>query len=115
LPKGVVVDRAVDVTERASVAALADHAMERFGALDIWINNAGIYPYAELADLRDEEWERVMAINLRGAFFGGSEASGRMLAHSGAGGVILNIGSTAGFQAAGGTPTTSLPSMASWA
>jgi len=95
-----VVGAHVDVADGASIVALADLAVTRFGSLDIWVNNAGIYPTMPVLDLTDDGWDRVLDVNLRGTFIGAREAAARMVA-GGHGGVIVNIASTAGYQAAG--------------
>ncbi|WP_328475009.1 SDR family oxidoreductase [Actinoplanes sp. NBC_00393] len=81
----------LDVTDSASVAAAAAH----FDQLDIWINNAGIFPSVPLLEMTDETWDQVFAVNARGTFAGAREAARRMTG----GGVIVNIISTAGFRA----------------
>ena len=58
---------ATDVTDRASVDALAAAALAAYGRIDILAANAGIYPSTELAAIDDEIWERVMGINVKGA------------------------------------------------
>ncbi|MGP3916555.1 SDR family NAD(P)-dependent oxidoreductase [Nonomuraea sp. 10N515B] len=83
----------MDVTDSASVAAAADRALAEWGGLDIWVNNAGIFPAVPLLDMTDETWEQVFAVNTRGTFVGAREAARRM-----DGGVIVNIISTAGFR-----------------
>ncbi|WP_214106820.1 SDR family NAD(P)-dependent oxidoreductase [Acrocarpospora catenulata] len=88
----------VDVTDSASVAAGADIAVAQLGGVDIWVNNAGIFPNVSLLDMPDEVWEQVFAVNSRGVFLGAREAARRMSA-TGKGGVIVNIVSTAGFKA----------------
>jgi NAD(P)-dependent dehydrogenase (short-subunit alcohol dehydrogenase family) len=90
----------VDVGEPGSVTALAEFCVESLGDLDIWVNNAGIYPAAPLFEMTDDLWDRVLDLNLRGSFDGAREAARRMVA-AGHGGVIVNIASTAGFKAAG--------------
>lgn len=61
----------VDVTSEASVKAMADFAVEQFGSLDILVNNAALFgavtpkPFMELTS---EEWDRMMAVNVRGSF-----------------------------------------------
>ncbi|HVN50681.1 MAG TPA: SDR family oxidoreductase, partial [Acidimicrobiales bacterium] len=95
-----VLGTALDVGDAASIAACADLAVERFGQLDIWVNNAGIYPSAPVLELTDDSWDRVLDVNLRGSFIGAREAATRMVA-AGRGGVIVNIASTAAFQAGG--------------
>jgi NAD(P)-dependent dehydrogenase (short-subunit alcohol dehydrogenase family) len=91
---------ALDVADAASITAIADRAMADFGALDIWVNNAGIYPPTPLLLASVEDWDRVLDINLRGAFWGSREAAARMI-EGGRGGVIVNVASTAGFRAGG--------------
>ena len=90
----------LDVADPESIVACANLASDDLGGLDIWVNNAGIYPSAPLLELTDDQWDRVLDVNLRGSFIGAREAAARMVA-AGRGGVIINIASTAGFQAAG--------------
>jgi NAD(P)-dependent dehydrogenase (short-subunit alcohol dehydrogenase family) len=85
----------VDVCDSISVAALADAAVTAFGAVDIWVNNAGVYPSTPLLEMSDGDWDRVLNINLRGAFVGCREAARRMIS-AGRGGVIVNMASIAG-------------------
>lgn len=80
----------VDVSDRRSIAALADLAVARTGGIDIWVNNAGIYPDDALFDIDDDQWNRVLDVNLRGTYFGAREAATRMIARR-TGGVIINI------------------------
>lgn len=87
----------MDVTDTASIAAAAETAVEQFGGIDIWVNNAGIFPSAPLQEMTDSLWDRVFAVNSRGVFAGSREASGRMIS-AGKGGVIINVVSTAGFR-----------------
>ena len=88
-----------DVTDSASLAAAADLAIAEFGALHIWVNNAGIYPTTGPAiDASDEFFDRMLQVNVRGTFAGARAAARRM---SG-GGVIVNLVSTAGFRPAAG-------------
>lgn len=86
----------LDVTDAGSVAAFADCAEEKLGAIDVWVNNAGIYPGSALADTTEELWEQVQDVNLRGAFLGCREAARRMLARPAAHDrVIINVASVA--------------------
>lgn len=57
----------VDVADRASTDAMAAAVTGAFGGIDILAANAGIYPMVRLADMDDAEWDRVMAINVKGA------------------------------------------------
>ena len=87
----------MNVADTASVTAAADLAVETFGSLDIWVNNAGIFPSVRIPEMSDETWDQVLDVNGRGVFVGSREAARRMIA-AGRGGVIVNIVSTAGFK-----------------
>jgi 3-oxoacyl-[acyl-carrier protein] reductase len=84
-----------DVSRRGDVQRAIDLAFERFGSLDILVNNAGICPISEFDEISDEEWDRVLAINLRGAFVC-SQVALPHLRRSGRQGRIINIASVAG-------------------
>ena len=58
----------VDVTDRDSVKAMIDRATERFGRIDILVNNAGITADAMLVKMTDDQWDRVINVNLKGVF-----------------------------------------------
>lgn len=92
-----VIGTFMDVSNTATIVAAADLACEQFGGIDIWVNNAGIFPSVRLPQMTDETWDQVMAVNARGVFAGAREAATRMIA-AGRGGVIVNIASTAGFK-----------------
>jgi NAD(P)-dependent dehydrogenase (short-subunit alcohol dehydrogenase family) len=87
----------LDVTDGASIRQLAEKAVQELGSLDIWVNNAGIYPSAPVLEMSDEQWDRVLDINLRGTFIGAREAARQMI-QAQRGGVIINLASTAGYQ-----------------
>jgi NAD(P)-dependent dehydrogenase (short-subunit alcohol dehydrogenase family) len=88
---------ALDVTEAASVSAFADEGVQRLGGIDIWVNNAGIYPGRPLLETDEELWDRVQDVNLRGTFLGCREAGKRMIDGSKRPGrVIINVASVAG-------------------
>ncbi len=95
--EGRVISTHLDVTDSSSVTAAAKLAVSELGGLDIWVNNAGVYPNVELLEMTDEIWNHVMEVNLRGVFAGAREAARRMIA-SDRGGVIVNVVSTAGFK-----------------
>jgi 3-oxoacyl-[acyl-carrier protein] reductase len=59
---------AADVSKPEDNARLAQTAIERSGGIDVLCCNAGIYPSAKLFDLREEEWDQVMDVNLKGTF-----------------------------------------------
>ncbi|MGW2514122.1 SDR family NAD(P)-dependent oxidoreductase [Streptomyces scopuliridis] len=88
-----------DISDTAAVAAAADLAVAELGGIDIWVNNAGLFPNAPALEMPDAMWDQVFAVNARGVFLGSREAARRMSA-DGKGGVIVNTISTAGFQVA---------------
>ncbi len=95
---GTVTAAAMDVSDSASVAAVARQASAQFGGIDIWVNNAGIFPsiaITDMADMADEDWDRVFTVNARGTFLGTREAVRAMTAQR-RGGVIVNVASLAG-------------------
>ncbi len=77
--------------------ALIEHAVQRFGRIDILLNNAGIVHGAEFLDLAEDDFDRVLRVNLKGAFLCGQAAARRMVAQAprnGQGrGVIINMSS----------------------
>ncbi|NND68903.1 MAG: glucose 1-dehydrogenase [Halioglobus sp.] len=86
-----------DVTDATAVEALADLAVESFGGIDVWVNNAGVFPFRSLDEMDADTWDTVMAVNTRGVMLGSREAARHMTA-AGHGGTIINIASTAGFR-----------------
>ena len=85
----------LDALDSASIVAVADLAARELGSIDVWVNNAGIPSATPLFDLPEEEFDRVVAINLKGTFIGAREAARRMI-EAGRGGVIVNVASLAG-------------------
>lgn len=96
-PGWTVIATRLDAADAASVAAAADLAVETFGSLDIWVSNAALYPSIALMETTVEDWDSIMAVNLRGVFLGAREAARRMI-DAGNGGVIINVSSQAGFR-----------------
>ena len=82
-----------DVKRRADVARLVDLARERFGRLDVLVSNAGVGPIAPLDDLRVEEWEETIDVNVKGVLYGIAAAL-PVFREQGAG-HFINIASTA--------------------
>ncbi|MEW2614374.1 SDR family oxidoreductase [Streptomyces sp. NPDC047880] len=87
-----------DVTDEDQVSALFDHAEERHGRLDIVVNNAGLGGTADVVDMTDEQWDKVLDVTLNGTFRCTRAALRRMKA-SGAGGVVVNNASVIGWRA----------------
>jgi len=83
---------AVDVTSRAAMDALLDGAVEAFGAVDIMCNVAGVPSDGLVEDVSEAELDRVIAINLKGVFFG-CQAAMRVMRPRRRG-VIINVSST---------------------
>ena len=79
-----------DVSNVAELQGLIDSAVAKFGRLDIMVNNAGIETRTSVLDTTEDQYERVMAINLKSAFFGTQLAAKQMIKQGG-GGRIINI------------------------
>jgi glucose 1-dehydrogenase len=79
-----------DVSKPADLQKLVDAAVVRFGRLDIMVNNAGIETRTSVLDTSEDQYERVMSINLKSAFFGIQIAAKQMIKQGG-GGRIINI------------------------
>ena len=82
---------AADVADAAQVEGVAQHAVDRFGRIDTWVNNAAVSIYAGVEDLEPDEMERVVTVNLLGLMYG-SRAAIPHLRRAG-GGTIVNVGS----------------------
>lgn len=86
-----------DVSKRADVDALVQLAVDRFGRLDVIVNNAGIARTQQFLDITEEDFDTVLGINLKGAFFGTQAAARQMIAQNeagqGSGGVVINMSS----------------------
>jgi NAD(P)-dependent dehydrogenase (short-subunit alcohol dehydrogenase family) len=81
-----------DVARRADVDRLVATAAKEFGRLDIMVNNAGVARNQDLLEISEKDFDDVIAINLKGAFFGVQAAAKQMIAQGG-GGVIINMSS----------------------
>lgn len=90
---------AMDVTSRDSVKAAFDQAEATFGYVDVIINNAGVGDSNSMFDVSDDEWDKVMDTNLKGAFNVSQEGARRMNMQ-GKSGSIINIASVLGLRVA---------------
>jgi glucose 1-dehydrogenase len=81
-----------DVSKFADLRRLVDAAVKRFGRLDIMVNNAGIETRTSVLDTTEDQYDKVLAINLKSAFFGTQLAAQQMI-KQGSGGRIINISS----------------------
>jgi len=91
----------LDVTDAASVARAVDVAETELGAITILVNNAGIVVDAPFLDSKEADWDRVVAVNLKGPWLMAREVARRMAEHA-HGGRIVNIASVLGQTAASG-------------
>ena len=90
-----------DTGDPRAVDDLASAAVERFGGIDIWVNNAARLLVKPLFETSDEDWHGLLGANLHGYFYGCRSAS-RHMVESGRGGRILNVTSISGIVGVGG-------------
>jgi 3-oxoacyl-[acyl-carrier protein] reductase len=90
--KGRIVAAQADVAERDQGAAVVERTVNEFGKIDFLVNNAGVLGLYDVIDMKVEDWDRTISINLRGAVFLTQQAIRTMVqSRSGA---IVNIGSS---------------------
>ncbi len=87
----------MDVTDAASVAAAFEAVEEEAGPVTVLVNNAGVADGKAALDLTEDDWDRILDTNLKGAWTVAQEAAKRMAA-AGTGGVIVNIASVLGLR-----------------
>ncbi|MFF9815482.1 SDR family NAD(P)-dependent oxidoreductase [Streptomyces sp. NPDC014006] len=92
---GTAVAEVADVARAADVRALVRAAVDRFGALDVAVNNAGVFRGAPLADLTEDEWHSLLDINVTGVFLA-LQAEIRQMRTQPGGGAIVNLASNLG-------------------
>lgn len=86
---------AVDVTDAADVERMIEATLERFGRLDCLVNNAGITDDAQLLNMDESQWDRVIDVNLKGVYLC-TRAAVRVMVERGIHGVVLNASSVVG-------------------
>ena len=84
----------VDVSKADDAEKMARKTVEMYGKLDILVNNAGIYMQANAVEMMEEDWDRILDVNLKGVFLCSKYCIPEMI--KGGGGSIVNIGSEAG-------------------
>jgi NAD(P)-dependent dehydrogenase (short-subunit alcohol dehydrogenase family) len=82
---------ACDVSQAASVTELFKQTIEKFGGVDVLVNNAGIYPFVSFDKMTEADWDKVLTVNLKSMYLCCHEAA-KVLP---AGGRIVNISSIA--------------------
>lgn len=95
----VAIAAAADVSKRTEVEAMIQQALTAFGRLDIAVNNAGIEIKRDFLEVTDEEWDKVIAVNLKGPFLVTQAACRQFVAQAAVDGVesrgkVVNISST---------------------
>lgn len=98
---GRAVALATDVTVAAEVQALVDAAVERFGRVDVMLNNAGLMPHSPLERRKIDDWDRMIDVNLRGVLHGIAAALPHMQRQKA--GQIINVSSVAGHRVGPGS------------
>lgn len=86
---------AAEATSRTAVESLLAAVLERSGRVDIVVNGAGVNSATPFFDVTEEEFDRIVSVNLKGVFFG-CQVFGRHLVEAGHGGSIINLGSMSG-------------------
>jgi NAD(P)-dependent dehydrogenase (short-subunit alcohol dehydrogenase family) len=92
---GTAIAVTADVSDAASVAAAVERTAAELGRLDVLVNNAAIYPRRAWTEITEDEWEQVLAVNLKGYFLCARAAFDRLVA--GGHGRIVNISSITAF------------------
>ncbi len=93
--------QATDVTDDNQVEALAKLAIDKFGRIDVWLNNAGIMPQSILSEKKINDWNNMIDINIKGTLYGIGAAISHMDKQKS--GHIINVSSVAGHTAHSGS------------
>jgi NADP-dependent 3-hydroxy acid dehydrogenase YdfG len=101
--KGEVEVQAIDVSKREDLALFVKKAQDRFGRLDVLIGNAGLMPLSPFDDLKVDEWDRMIDVNIKGVLYG--IAAALPVFRKQGSGHFINISSVAGHRVG---PTTAV-------
>ncbi|GAC1036032.1 SDR family oxidoreductase [Pseudomonas sp. No.117] len=93
--------QATDVTQAEQVQALVDLALDRYGRIDVMLNNAGLMPHSPLDRRRLEDWDRMIDVNIKGVLYGIAAVLPTMQAQQS--GHIINVSSVAGHKVRAGS------------
>lgn len=88
-----VYGEAVDVSKRSSILPFADNVERQFGGIDIWVSNAAIFLPYKIIDTPEEDWQRIMDVNIKSVYYGGLIAADKIRKRGG--GVLINAASFA--------------------
>lgn len=100
---GEAIAVATDVAKRGDVENLIKAGLDKFGRIDVLVNNAGIMPMAAMSKLQVEEWEQMIDVNIKGVLYGIAAAVPSMRANKS--GHIINLSSVAGLRVSAGVGT----------
>lgn len=90
---GIAESFVVDVSDRSTVARAVSGVLEKWGGIDVLVNNAGIGSSSPFLDISDDDWNRTLAVNLGGPFIVSQEVARKMAEHGS--GRIVNVTSLA--------------------
>ena len=93
----------LDVSRQQEVDAFAQQALQRFGRIDVLINNAGIMPLSAMKQRRSDEWDAMIDVNIKGVLYGIAAVLPAMQAQGS--GHIINLSSVAGLRVSSGIGT----------
>ncbi len=93
---GLAVAEGLDVINLALITACVESVVDRFGCIDVLINNAGVNVRRNAFDVTEEDWDAVLDVNLKGVFFMAQAVGRQMRDQSPAGGAIINMASIMG-------------------
>lgn len=91
---GTAAAHCVDISDQQDAAALIARSVKDFKGIDILVNNAGIIEFGGILDCTPEAWDKMIAVDLTGAFYC-TQAATRQMIQQGRGGRLVHIGSTA--------------------